>query len=39
MRINNAYVSAGKKRMGVTIAPRINDETTPITVNGGARYL
>jgi hypothetical protein len=39
MRMNNAYVSAGKKRMGETLAPRINDETTPTTVNGGARYL
>jgi hypothetical protein len=39
MRMNNAYVNAGKKRMGETLTPRINDETTPTTVNGGARYL
>ena len=39
IRINNAYVSAGKNRIGETLAPRINEETTPITVNGGARYL
>jgi hypothetical protein len=39
MRINNAYTNAGTKRIGETTAPRISDEATPITVNGGARYL
>ena len=32
-------INAGKKSMGERTAPRINVETTPITVNGGARYL